>query len=86
MKLAEIRAAYHAWCRKRGLEPLPDLEIGAALSALFSSVGLYRRGKGASAAIVGIEWKEQPAPQLRLLAGGKPARGLGPMAKRSAKA
>ena len=86
VSLAEIRAAYRAWCGKHGLDPLPDSEIGPALSALFSSVGLYRRGDGADAAIAGIDWKEQPAPQLRLLAGGKPARGLGPMAKRSAKA
>lgn len=56
VKLAEVRAGYHAWCRHRGLEPLPDLEIGPPLAALFSSVGLYRRGKGAGAVIVGVEW------------------------------
>jgi hypothetical protein len=64
VKLAEIRVGYHAWCRKRGLEPLPDLEIGPALAGLFSSVGLYRRGKGASAAIVGIEWSGREPLQI----------------------
>ena len=63
-------------------------EIGAALSALFSSVGLCRRGNGTDAAIAGIDWKEDvpPAPQLRIVSGGKPARRLGPLAKRSAEA
>ena len=64
VKLAEIPAAYRAWCRKRGIEPLPDLEIGAALSALFSSVGLYRRGKGAGAVIVGMEWSGREPLQI----------------------
>jgi hypothetical protein len=64
VKLAEIRAGYHAWCRKYGPEPLPDMEIGPALSALFSSVGLYRRGRGASAAIVGLEWNADGPPLL----------------------
>jgi hypothetical protein len=59
VKLAEIRAGYHAWCRNHGLEPLPDLEIGPALAGLFSSVDLYRRGKGASAVIVGVEWSSR---------------------------
>ena len=63
VKLAEVRGAYHAWCRKRGLDPLPDLEIGPALAGLFSSVGLYRRGNGASAVIVGVEWRSSGAPQ-----------------------
>jgi hypothetical protein len=54
--VAEIRTAYHLWCVERGLEPLPDREIGAALNALFSSVGLDRQGSGRNAAIVGLGW------------------------------
>lgn len=50
------RAAYRAWCRKRGVDPPPDLEIGPALAGLLSSVGLYGRGKSASAVSVGVEW------------------------------
>jgi hypothetical protein len=61
LKLADIRAAYHAWCVKRKLHPLPDAEIGVALNRLFSSVGLQRRGTGAKAAIVGIGWS-RPEP------------------------
>jgi hypothetical protein len=61
LRLADIRAAYHAWCVKRGLHPLPDAEIGVALNRLFSSVGLQRRGTGSKAAIVGISWS-QPEP------------------------
>ena len=64
LKLIEIPAAYAAWCRERGLDPLPEKEIGTALSALFSSVGLYRRGKGARAVVPGIEWRSGGAPQL----------------------
>lgn len=60
VKLIEIPAAYAAWCGERGLVPLPDREIGAALSALFSSVGLYRRGRGAKAVVPGIEWRSTP--------------------------
>jgi hypothetical protein len=60
VKLVEIPTAYRAWCCERGLDPLPDTEIGAALSALFSSVGLYRTGKGAKAVVPGIEWKRPP--------------------------
>jgi hypothetical protein len=55
VKIADIRQAYHSWCRERGLDPLPDPEIGPALNALFSSVGLHRRGEGANAVIVGME-------------------------------
>jgi hypothetical protein len=61
IKLADIRGAYHGWCRERGLDPLPDREIGRALNALFAGVNLYRRGDGADAAIVGIDWKH-PEP------------------------
>jgi hypothetical protein len=80
--LEEIPAAYRGWCRKRGLEPLPDIAMGSALSALFSSVGLYRNGDGAAAAIVGIDWKDlhRAAPQRRLPG---PTPRLGPMAKRA---
>jgi hypothetical protein len=58
--LNDIPAAYHAWCRTRGIEPLSTAEIGAALAALFASVGLYRRGKGERAAVPGIEWSKVP--------------------------
>jgi hypothetical protein len=34
VKLIEIPAAYAAWCHQRGLDPLPDGEIGTALSAM----------------------------------------------------
>ena len=61
VKLGDIPAAYAAWCRERGLAPLPQTEIGAALSALFSSVGLYKRGSGARAVVPGIEWRS-PEP------------------------
>jgi hypothetical protein len=59
VKITDIRQAYHGWCRERGLDPLPDPEIGRALNVLFSSVGLHRRGEGANAVIVGMEWKQQ---------------------------
>ncbi len=64
VKLADVRHAYHEWCRKHGLDPLPDRDIGHALNVLFASVRLYRRGEGPEAAIVGIDWS-QPEP-LRL--------------------
>jgi hypothetical protein len=65
VRLADLRQAYHAWCETRGLSPLPDHEIGQALSRLFEKVGLYREGAGAEAAIVGIAWKDTPeAPRL----------------------
>jgi hypothetical protein len=35
------------------------MEIGRALNALFASVGLYRRGNGASALVPGIEWRSR---------------------------
>jgi hypothetical protein len=60
VRLAEIKQAYHGWCHKRGLDPLPDRDIGQALNALFASVALYRRGEGAEAAIVGIDWRSSP--------------------------
>jgi hypothetical protein len=59
VKLADVRYAYHHWCRRHGLDPLPDSDIGQALNALFASVKLYRRGEGAEAAIVGIDWSQR---------------------------
>lgn len=53
--LAEIRAAYRKWCAEKGQEPLPDKEIGAALNALFSGVGLVRDGFH----MVGIELRQE---------------------------
>jgi hypothetical protein len=80
--LAEIKAAYHDWCAPR--PPLPDDEIGAALSELFASVGLYPEGRGADAAIHGISWRTRPdqpqqveperRPLLRLIGGDKARR------------
>jgi hypothetical protein len=60
VKCVEIQRAYRTWCRTKRLDPLPDREIGRALSGLFSSVGLYRQGRGANAAITGIEWRDNP--------------------------
>jgi hypothetical protein len=39
-----------------GVDSPPDLGIGPALAGLLSSVGLYGRGKSASAVNVGVEW------------------------------
>ena len=33
VNVAHIRTAYQQWCRERGLEPLLDREIGAALGS-----------------------------------------------------
>ena len=55
--LRDIREAYHSWCASTRSTPLPDKEIAAALNELFSSVGLLVEGKGADAAIVGIDWR-----------------------------
>src|SRR5262245_33341947 len=63
VKITDIRQAYRGWCNERGLDPLPDPEIGSALNALFSSVGLRRHGEGADAVIVGMEWSRN-APML----------------------
>jgi hypothetical protein len=60
VKLAEIRQAYHEWCRREGIAPLDDRDIGQALNALFSEVGLYRDGN----AIVGIGWRGDVARPL----------------------
>ncbi len=49
--IADIKDAYQAWCRCRGLDPLPNQEFGRELAALFASVGLYRVGVGADAEI-----------------------------------
>jgi hypothetical protein len=63
VNVAEIKRSYVAWCQDQGMVPLPDQEIGQALSALFSRVGLYRQGRGANAVITGINWRE-PATAL----------------------
>jgi hypothetical protein len=57
--VTDIRAAYHDWCRREGVEPLPDRDIGRSLNNLFSSVGLTVDGSGSRAAIVGISWAAQ---------------------------
>lgn len=62
----DIRAAYHSWCETSHSTPLPDKEIGAALNELFSSVGLLLEGKGAEAAIVGIDWKNKQLAPVKL--------------------
>ncbi len=62
----DIRAAYHSWCATSRSTPLPDKEIGAALNDLFSSVGLLLEGKGADAAIVGIDWKNKQLAPVKL--------------------
>ena len=54
VNVADIRTAYDEWSRERGLEPLPDREIGAALNALFTSVGSERDGSGRQTAILGL--------------------------------
>lgn len=59
VRLVDLRAAYRSWCCDAGIEPLPDREIGAALSELFGRVGLYRDGAGADAAIAGIDWRRR---------------------------
>lgn len=60
VSLHDIRESYHAWCREQGIEPLANQEIGAALSALFSTVGLtFDAG-----AVVGIDWARK-VPALR---------------------
>ena len=64
VKITDIRQAYRGWCIERGLAPLPDPEIGPALNALFSSVGLRRHGEGADAVIVGMEWSRSAPPLL----------------------
>ncbi len=53
-RLHDLRDAYHRWCAARGLEPLPDREIAAALNALFARIGLTGAGSGSEAAIVGV--------------------------------
>jgi len=58
VKIADLRQAYHNWCRRQGLDPLPDRDIGQALNNLFSGLSLYRQGTGAEAVIPGIEWRE----------------------------
>lgn len=68
--IADIKDAYQAWCRGRGLDPLPNQEFGRELAALFASVGLYRVGVGAAAEIPGLEWVTPDA--LRHPAGSRP--------------
>lgn len=53
--LVAIREAYHAWCRSRELDPLPDDQIGQALAALFGRLGVYRIGTGAEAQVCGLK-------------------------------
>jgi hypothetical protein len=62
--LRDLRARYHSWCAEREREPLPDHVLGAALNALFASVGLYREGAGAEAAIPGIAWTKPSQPLI----------------------
>jgi hypothetical protein len=57
VRVAEIKQRYGEWCESQGMDPLSDHDIGRALSALFSKVGLYRRGRGANAVITGIDWR-----------------------------
>jgi hypothetical protein len=59
ISVADIRTAYHQWCRERGLPPLSDREIGASLNALFWKVGLQRDGSGPQTAILGIGWSDK---------------------------
>jgi len=63
--IVDILEAYHSWCRARGLGPLPNQEIGAALSKLFGNVGLYRNGSGAAAEIVGLGWGDAASVRPR---------------------
>jgi hypothetical protein len=62
VKLIEVRATYHEWCAAHALEPLTDREIGEALSKMFEEVGLYRRGSGAEAVIIGLGWATSSLP------------------------
>jgi hypothetical protein len=64
VKLGDIKQAYDRWCLGHGLDPLPDRDIGRALNELFASVNLYKRGKGAEATIVGIDWKHSQRLQI----------------------
>lgn len=65
--LRDVRAAYHSWCAQEKREPLPDVEIAAALNALFSKCGLYREGNGSKAQIAGIGWRGVEGPPLKLI-------------------
>lgn len=67
--IAEIRQAYHLWCRARGFQPLPSQEIGPALAQLFASVGLFREGKGAKAFIAGITWTRDKQQSVKMIEG-----------------
>lgn len=57
VRVADLWQSYRAWCQASGIEPLPNREIGGALSALFAKVGLEQRGAGAGASFVGIGWR-----------------------------
>lgn len=57
--LADIRAAYHSYCRQEGLAPLADHEIGAALNELFTEVGLLIDRSEPRAVVVGIGWSDK---------------------------
>lgn len=63
IRLGDVKLAYYKWCASRGIEPLPDREIGTALNELFTGVGLYRVGSGADAEVVGVNWS-RPLPVL----------------------
>ena len=78
ISIVEMRAAYDAWARARGLEPLPTREIGAALAELFARVGVYREGNGATAAIVGLRWTEDRAGAAPTLVDGRRTLRHGP--------
>jgi hypothetical protein len=54
ISLRDIRSSYHEWCASKGISPLSDHEIAAALNGLFSRVGLKINGQE----VAGISWAE----------------------------
>ncbi|MGD9806453.1 MAG: hypothetical protein AB7E81_24125 [Hyphomicrobiaceae bacterium] len=53
--LVDLREDYLRWCGQRGIEPLPDTQIGGALNDLFFRVGLRLEGQGREGIVRGIE-------------------------------
>lgn len=88
VRLEDLRTAYHAWCADKQHNPLPDQEIGRALSALFFQRNLTQEHHDDGSFVVGVSMAQpfraalrenRPALQVISKTRPQPQRRLGHM-------
>lgn len=94
VRLEDLRTAYHAWCADKQHNPLPDQEIGRALSALFFARNLTQEHDDEGPFVVGVSMAQpfraalrenRPALQVISKTRPQPQRRLGHMTPEFAK-